>query len=317
MAQSMHKRPLQNAPLERRLSMSRRAPTLLLSLALCLLAALWPQHPALARLPLAPITAQQPGCQAFLETGKTVCGRFLTYWREHGGLAQHGYPVRQEFSERSDTDGKTYTVQYFERSVFELHPENKAPYDVLLSLLGSALYKEKYPSGAGNQVANRTAGSFAFPETGRHLGGTFLQYWQSHGGLAQQGYPISDEFTERSDLDGKRYVVQYFERAVLELHPDYSPPYNVLLAQLGTMQMKRKYPAGLNSVRALPPGSWGGNQVSLEVTTSGATVEFFCAHGIIDKPVTLDSSGRFDAAGVYVRESGIAPAQDDTQQGES
>src|SRR3954447_356287 len=82
--------------------------------------------------------------------------------------------------------------------------------------------------------------------------------------------------------------------------------------------MKRKYPSGLNvNVRALPPGSWGGNQVSLEVTASGATVEFFCAHGIIDKPVTLDSSGRFDAAGVYVRESGIAPAQDDTQQGES
>jgi hypothetical protein len=273
------------------------------------------QNPVFARPALSQSAAQQPDCQLFRETGKNVCGRFLAYWREHGGLAQHGYPITQPFSERSDTNGKPYTVQYFERAVFEAHPENQAPYDVLLSLLGTALYKQKYPSGAGGQVANRTVGSLVFSQTGHHLGGTFLQYWQDHGGLAQQGYPVSDEFTERSDLDGKRYVVQYFERAVLELHPDYTPPYNVLLAQLGTMQMKNKYPAGINA-RALPPGSWGGSQVSLQVTASGATLAFSCAHGIIDKPLTLDSSGHFDAAGMYVRETGVALTQDNTQQAE-
>ncbi|MFL5735444.1 MAG: alpha/beta fold hydrolase, partial [Chloroflexia bacterium] len=36
-----------------------------------------------------------------------------------------------------DLNGKPYTVQYFERAVFELHPENAAPYDVLLSQLGT------------------------------------------------------------------------------------------------------------------------------------------------------------------------------------
>src|SRR5207302_5406993 len=127
-----------------------------------------------------------------------------------GGLAQHGYPISPQFSERSEVDGKVYSVQYFERAVFELHPENKPPYDVLLSLLGSALYKQKYPAGAANQVANRTVTSIAFPETGHRLGGTFLDYWKAHGGLAQQGYPISEEFTERSNLDGRRYAVQYF-----------------------------------------------------------------------------------------------------------
>jgi hypothetical protein len=44
-------------------------------------------------------------------------------------------------------DGKTYTVQYFERAVFEKHPENPRPYDVLLSLLGREKYQAKYPSG--------------------------------------------------------------------------------------------------------------------------------------------------------------------------
>src|SRR5437588_366598 len=88
------------------------------------------------------------------------------------------------------------------------------------------------------------AGSRTFPETGKTVSGKFLAYWQTHGGLPQQGYPISDPFQERSDLNGKTYTVQYFERAVFELHPENQPPYDVLLSQLGTLQFKRKYPNG-------------------------------------------------------------------------
>src|SRR5215204_775329 len=60
----------------------------------------------------------QSDSRLFPETGKTVRGLFLTYWNEHGSLAQQGYPISEEMRERSDTDGKTYTVQYFERAVF-------------------------------------------------------------------------------------------------------------------------------------------------------------------------------------------------------
>ncbi|HYO51143.1 MAG TPA: copper resistance protein CopC [Chloroflexia bacterium] len=183
-------------------------------------------------------------CQTFQETGKTACGRFLQYWKEHGGLAQQGYPISNEFQEKSDTDGKTYTVQYFERAVFEAHPENPAPNDVLLSLLGNFLYKQKYPNGAPAQRPNTTAGSVLFRETGKRLGGKFLDYWNKNGGLAQQGFPVSDEFQEKSDLDGKTYTVQYFERAVFEMHPENPPPFDVLLSQLGTFQLKKKYPNG-------------------------------------------------------------------------
>jgi hypothetical protein len=80
-----------------------------------------------------------------------------------------------------------------------------------------------------------------FKETGKRLGGKFLQYWQQNGGLAQQGFPISDEFMEKSDLDGKTYRVQYFERAVFELHSENQPPFDVLLSQLGTFQYNEKY----------------------------------------------------------------------------
>jgi hypothetical protein len=90
----------------------------------------------------------QNNCQTFPETKQAVCGRFLAYWQQHGGLAQQGFPISGEFQEKSDLDGKTYTVQYFERAVFEMHPENQPPYDVLLSQLGTFRWREKY---AGHQ----------------------------------------------------------------------------------------------------------------------------------------------------------------------
>src|SRR5690348_17514604 len=86
--------------------------------------------------------AQAP--RYFPETGKSVGGRFLEYWNQNGGLAQQGYPISDEFQETSDTDGKVYTVQYFQRAVFEKHPENARPFDVLLSLLGTFYYNQRY-----------------------------------------------------------------------------------------------------------------------------------------------------------------------------
>jgi hypothetical protein len=194
------------------------------------------------RTPL-PLPAPLPGSAShtFPETGKTVTGIFLDYWTTHGGLPQQGYPISDLLGEISPLDGKPYTVQYFERAVFEYHPENPPPYNVLLSQLGTFHYKQKYPNGAPNQQANTSSGSILFPETEHRLGGKFLTYWQDHGGLAQQGYPISDEFTEVSDLNGQPYTVQYFERAVFEYHPENAPPFDVLLSQLGTFRFRELY----------------------------------------------------------------------------
>ena len=83
-----------------------------------------------------------------------------------------------------------------------------------------------------------------FPETGKRVGGLFLDYWERNGGLAQQGFPISDEFIEVSELDGKPYKVQYFQRAVFEYHPEKPPAFRVLLSQLGTFRYREKYGSG-------------------------------------------------------------------------
>ena len=69
----------------------------------------------------APRAGAQEAC--FPQTGQCVQEPFLTYWRTHGGLAIHGYPLSTAGPEQLE-DGKTYTVQYFERSRFERHPEH-------------------------------------------------------------------------------------------------------------------------------------------------------------------------------------------------
>ncbi|MEO8285748.1 MAG: hypothetical protein ABI670_04885 [Chloroflexota bacterium] len=185
-------------------------------------------------------------------TGRSTSGIFLKYWQEHGGLQQQGYPISNVIGEMSELNNTLYTVQYFERAAFEYHPEYKGtPYEVLLAQLGTFQYKQKYPNGAPNQRPNRDPGTLFFPQTGKRLGGAFLDYWQTHGGVQQQGYPISEEFTEVSDLDGKPYTVQYFERAVFEWHSENKPPYSVLLSQLGKFRYDKKYV----SAGALPAGN--------------------------------------------------------------
>ena len=75
----------------------------------------------------------QAGCQFFAETGQHVCGDFLATWQSHG-LSVFGLPLSGTQTEVSG--GKEYTVQWFERARFELHPENAPPYRVQLGLLG-------------------------------------------------------------------------------------------------------------------------------------------------------------------------------------
>lgn len=50
-------------------------------------------------------------------------------------------------------------------------------------------------------------------------------------------------------------------------------------------------------------GAWGGEHIALQVSDQGATFEIDCAHGSIEE-LFLNTDGRFDSRGVYVREHG-------------
>jgi len=94
----------------------------------------------LAGVPNAPtaVVPAQDGYTYFGQTGHNVGPRFGAYWRANGGVMQFGFPLTEPFEQRLE-DGKLYQVQYFERARFELHPENLAPYDVLLGQFGRGI----------------------------------------------------------------------------------------------------------------------------------------------------------------------------------
>jgi Flp pilus assembly protein TadD len=203
---------------------------------------------------------QQPQCQTFPETGKTVCYGFLKYWTDHGAVKRQGFPISGEFQEVSDINGKPYTVQYFERAVYEYHPENQPPYDVLLSLLGTIQYKARYPKGVPELEELDTLppemkpeGGALFPQTGKEVRGIFLNYWLDNGGPLQYGYPISNAFVERSQLDGVERIVQYFERSIFEFHPENAPADYVQIALSGRFQFESKYADGDPSIATATP----------------------------------------------------------------
>ena len=181
----------------------------------------------------------------FAQTGHSLSGAFLSYWRANGGLEIFGYPVSEEITEVSATDGRPYTVQYFERNRFELHPENAGTsFEVLLGLLGRDLTRGRTFADAQPPFES-SADRVYFPETRHSLSGDFLRYWEEGGGLAIFGYPISEPMVETSPTDGKSYTVQYFERNRFELHPENPAPFNVLLGLLGIDSAKVKgYPVG-------------------------------------------------------------------------
>ena len=84
----------------------------------------------------------------FAPTGHTLSGLFLAHWEAGGGLPAFGYPISEVVGEISPTDGAFRTVQYFERTRFEHHPDLAGtPAEVQLGLLGRELY-----AGSGTAV---------------------------------------------------------------------------------------------------------------------------------------------------------------------
>jgi spore germination protein len=177
----------------------------------------------------------------FPETGHSLAYGFLDYWRRNGGLERFGYPRTEEFTEYDPMVGQSYTVQYFERARFEYHPEFRGTeFEVLLGHIGRwALARRGIDPWA--TAAPPKPGYRYFSESGHNLGGVFLTYWENNGGLFSFGYPISEEVMEVNPEDGQTYLVQYFERARFEYHPEYAgTKYEVLLGLLGNEMLRER-----------------------------------------------------------------------------
>lgn len=227
-----------------------------------------------------------------------VAGRFLEVWESSGaatGLGDqgstyvNGLPITARRAEISTEDGKSYETQWFERAKYEAHPENQAPYDVLLGRLGANFVEGRGSiDGETGEVRNPADAAFVkieqpsdlsdtklyFPETMHSVEGKILEYWQRFGGLQQFGFPLSEAFEEPS-TDGNPYLTQYFERARFEVHPEKAAPYEVELGLLGVQQYKTT-PVAAEDIPIAPPA---GVTSSKDTYTGGSLQEpdtLFC-----------------------------------------
>lgn len=144
----------------------------------------------------------------FSSTGHSVGGSFLKFYNANGGVRVFGLPLTEELNEGG------MTVQYFERQRFEYHPEKAGTqFEVQLSLLGQQAARGK-PALSPVAPFNSNPNLAYIPQTGHSISGVFLDYWQNNGGLKVIGYPVSEPTTENG------LIVQYFERARMEYHPE-------------------------------------------------------------------------------------------------
>lgn len=87
-----------------------------------------------------------------------------------------------------------------------------------------------------------TATSRYFADKHHLLRGDLLKYWQTHGGLAVFGEPISEVVREANgDGSGRSYEMQWFQKARLERHPENAnTSYAILLGLLGPQALHER-----------------------------------------------------------------------------
>ena len=63
-------------------------------------------------------------------------------------------------------------------------------------------------------------------------------------------------------------------------------------------------------------GVWGGQHIQIDVNSNSAQVEFDCAHGTIEEPLTVDVNDEFSWKGTFVTEHGGPITKDDKGTGQ-
>jgi hypothetical protein len=166
--------------------------------------------------------ASSPG-EYFPETGHWVTNEFL--------IKYHSVPNPDELFGNPITEAildelTGWIVQYFEKVRFEFRPEEIPDLRVKISPIGSFLYqKGQTLPGTFNPSTCRF---FAEEGAGHYVCYDFLEFFEANGGVPQFGYPISN-FEVRENI-----IVQYFQLACLEWHPENPPGHWVTVSTLGT-----------------------------------------------------------------------------------
>ena len=70
------------------------------------------------------------------------------------------------------------------------------------------------------------------------------------------------------------------------------------------------------TMQRIPTGVWGGQHIHIEVGETSATIEYDCANGVINGPLTVDATGHFKLRGTHRVERGGPIRADDDSKGQ-
>ncbi|MFL5759695.1 MAG: L,D-transpeptidase [Thermomicrobiales bacterium] len=193
----------------------------------------------------APASNWSPPSTVYIpETGHSIDGVFLDFWRANGGASMWGNPISSELTEND------HIVQYYQYARFEYWPDDSDGYVVHLGNIGEALrpyvvarlptfgdahdkavsqaadvVRAWWPVDAKTAEEASTDSWVYVPETGHTISSGFKSLWEATGGVQYLGNPISEEFT----IHGTTY--QVFERGELAWQQG-SDPWLVALGQV-------------------------------------------------------------------------------------
>src|SRR5215208_110116 len=106
------------------------------------------------------------------QPAEVVCldDTFISFWGANGGLPVFGYAITAAGPERNADAPQEFVTQWTERTRFELHPENSAPYQILLGRMGAERLAQLGRDAAGEGRENGPiAGCLWFEQTGHNV----------------------------------------------------------------------------------------------------------------------------------------------------
>jgi len=239
----------------------------------------------------------------FPETGHNIGMPIKSSFEANGGVATFGMPLTELIV---DADG--LQVQYFERARFEFRPGAPPGARVSITRAGALLSAGRADPPFQWLAASPDPERTFFPEAGHTLGGAFGWFWQTHGGLATFGYPISEEFVEYDQTSGQERLVQYFERARFVYQPENAGTADeVTLSPLGRMLLEQDPIALAATAPARPIEFLGEASTSFSTSSTERVTNIARATALVDGYVvpagaefSFIATGDFSAANGFV-----------------
>lgn len=214
--------------------------------------------------PIATPAAAQPGdSQYFPESGHWVKEPFLSYYLQiNDPESVFGYPITEAFIDKAPGASTGIQVQYFQKAQFSYNPEKPVGQEIELTKLGEIFQENNVALVvSAAHPSCRKASDWDFP-----ICYSFLDFYDANGQESIFGKPIS-----HLELLGTR-VVQYYENARIEWHPDSPEGAKFKVANLGLAYF---YLVGEN-INLLQPD---------QDNFSNLNVSEIQARGIVDKAI--------------------------------